>query len=265
VGIVDAAVIHHMPPSQRLSEHNLVLGWNWRACAILRELDQYVAPGSEVLIVASGEEDIAAQLEGLRPEIHNMDLTFKTGDTGDRRVLNELHLERFQHIILLSYCDTLGVQQADARTLITLLHLRDIADIYGHTFSIVSEMLDVRNRDLAAVTRADDFIVSDKLVSLMIAQVSENPHLNAVFADIFDPEGSEIYLKPLADYVDLEAPVNFYTLVEAARRRGEVAIGYRLAGQSKDAGKMYGVNLNPPKSAAVVFTPADQLIVLAES
>ena len=38
-------------------------------------------------------------------------------------------------------------------------------------------MLDVRNRELAEVTQADDFIVSDKLVSLMLAQVSENKDL----------------------------------------------------------------------------------------
>ena len=62
-------------------------------------------------------------------------------------------------------------------------------------------MLDVRNRELAEVTQADDFIVSDKLISLMLAQVSENKDLNAVFDDLFDPDGSEIYLKPAADYV----------------------------------------------------------------
>ena len=50
-------------------------------------------------------------------------------------------------------------------------------------------MLDLRNRELAEVTQADDFIVSDQLISLMLAQVAENKHLNAVFADLFDPRG----------------------------------------------------------------------------
>ena len=90
----------------------------------------------------------------------------------------------------------------------TLLHLRDIADRKGVDLSIVSEMLDVRNRHLAEVTRADDFIVSDRIVSLMLAQISENKALNAVFADLFDPEGSEIYLKPAGDYVALDTPVD---------------------------------------------------------
>ena len=47
----------------------------------------------------------------------------------------------------------------------TLLHLRDMSEKSGKEFAIVSEMLDLRNRQLAEVTRADDFIVSDHLVS----------------------------------------------------------------------------------------------------
>ncbi len=98
-------------------------------------------------------------------------------------------------------------------------------------------MLDVRNRALAQVTRADDFIVSGKLVSLTMSQLAENPALRAVFDDLFDEEGSEIYLKPAADYVRLDEPVDFYTIVESARRRGEVAFGYRAAGTRRRPGR----------------------------
>ena len=58
--------------------------------------------------------------------------------------------------------------------LVTLLHLRDIESQRGEQFTIVTEMLDVRNRALAHVTRADDFIVSRKLVSLTMTQLAEN-------------------------------------------------------------------------------------------
>ena len=84
----------------------------------------------------------------------------------------------------------------------------------------------MRNRELAEVTKADDFIVSDKLISLLMSQVSENKYLMRVFEDLFDADGSEIYLKPAGSYVETGRPVNFYTVVESARRRGEVAIGY---------------------------------------
>ncbi|GEM_PF-6483903 len=35
-------------------------------------------------------------------------------------------------------------------------------------------------------------------------------------------------LKLARDYVKLETPVNFYTILESARRKGETAIGYHL-------------------------------------
>ena len=92
-------------------------------------------------------------------------------------------------------------------------------------------MIDVRNRELAEVTRADDFVVSNKLVSLMLAQASENEYLSAIFDDLLDEKGSEIYMRPVDDYVAIDRPVIFYTVAEAARRRGEVAIGYRRAAE----------------------------------
>ena len=89
-------------------------------------------------------------------------------------------------------------------------------------------MLDLRNRELAEVTKADDFIVSDKLISLMMSQVSENKMLMQVFIDLMDSDGSEIYLKPITNYITLNKEVDIYTLLESAARKGEVAIGYRI-------------------------------------
>lgn len=89
-------------------------------------------------------------------------------------------------------------------------------------------MLDLRNRELAEVTKADDFIVSDKLISLMMSQISENKMLMQVFIDLMDSDGSKIYLKPITNYITLNKEVDFYTLLESAARKGEVAIGYRI-------------------------------------
>jgi hypothetical protein len=102
------------------------------------------------------------------------------------------------------------------------------------------------------------------LASLILSQIAENKALNAVFTDIFDPEGSEIYLKPAPDYVKPGEPVNFYTVVESARRRGQVAIGYRLKARSNNAAEAYGVVVNPDKSKEVTFAETDRIIVVAE-
>jgi voltage-gated potassium channel Kch len=240
-------------------EKGLILGWNSSTAIIVREMENYVAAGSTITIVAG---------ENFQPEVQaigglvNQQLIFRAGDTTDRALLDDLKIFDYDHVIVLADT-TLSVQEADARTLITLLHLRNIAERDSTPFSIVSEMLDLRNRELAEVAKVDDFIVSDHLISLMLAQLSENSYLYHVFMDLFDPEGVEIYLKPVSDYIDTTRPVNFYTVIEAARRRGETAIGYRSARELHDAANAYGVHTNPKKSVEVAFSPEDKMIVLA--
>jgi hypothetical protein len=57
--------------------------------------------------------------------------------------------------------------------------------------------------------------------------------------------------------------VDFYTVAEACARRGQCAIGYRLASKAKDAEAGYGVVVNPRKSERVAFGEADGIVVLA--
>ena len=261
---IDQAAIAQNANLQPSPERTLILGWNERAPMIVHEMDYYVAPGSEIKVVAS-VENAQLQIECSCGDLQNTAITFEQGDTTSRRVLEALNVEQYHHIIVLSYSHLMDEQEADASTLITLLHLREIGERKGRAFSIVSEMLDVRNRELAEVSRADDFIVSDRLISLLLSQVSENPQLMAVFTDLFDPEGSEIYLKPAEKYVRPGTRVNFYTLLEAGRQRGEVVIGYRKQEYANDASQSYGVRINPDKSEKFSLALQDRVIVLAES
>jgi voltage-gated potassium channel Kch len=264
----ESALIRGSRTQLAAPEKCLILGWNRCAETIIRELDHYVTLGSEAMVVVdttvSGE---AAQAEGLLQQVQsamkNQKVTFANGDTTSRAVLEELKAADYDHIIVLSYAG-LSVQAADSKTLVTLLHLRDIAEKDATPFSIVSEMLDLRNRELAEVAQVDDFIVSDHLVSLMMTQLSETADLLPVFTDLFDPDGSELYLKPACDYVEAGKPVNFYSVVEAARRLGHVAIGYRLERESGEAARAYGVHTNPKKSELVTFSAEDKVIVLAD-
>lgn len=260
---INAGAISSGTPQTAEMEHTLILGWNSKACSIARELDNYLPTGSSLTIVAEGD-GINDQVKELSNVITQQKIVFKEGNISDRTLLDSLQLEQFNHIILLCYSDIMPEQEADSKTLITLLHLRNIEEKTGHDFTIVSEMMDIRNKELAEVTEADDFIISNKLISLMLSQLSENKDLKAVFDDLFDADGSEIYVKPATDYVIAGTPVNFYTLCESAARKGEIAIGYRINEFSHNVDKAYGVSVNPKKSDMVTFTDKDKLIVIAE-
>ncbi len=244
-------------------EKCLILGWNRSGATIIRELDSYVAKGSQVTVVTD-LPNLEKQIRLLAGKPVHQKVRVEEGDTTDRRLLESLGIPDYDHVIVLAYSH-LEPQEADARTLVTLLHLRDMAEKDETPFSIVSEMLDLRNRELAEAAQVDDFIVSEHLVSLMMAQLSENRDLLPIFNDIFDPEGAEIYLKPIGNYVATGQPVNFQTLVAAARQRNETAIGYRLIRESHDAERSYGIHTNPGKSTAVTFTPEDKVIVIADN
>ncbi len=242
-------------------ESCLILGWNRSGATIIRELDSYVARGSRVTVV-SDIFNLEKQIPAQAGKLHNQKLKVTEGDTTDRALLESLKAPDYEHVIVLAY-STLDPQEADAKTLVTLLHLRDMAIRDETPFSIVSEMLDLRNRELAEAAKVDDFIVSEHLISLMMAQFSENRELLPVFSDIFDPEGAEVYLKPVSEYVQSGKPVNYATLVESALRRGETAIGYRLMRESDDSSLAHGVHTNPKKSSTVAFALEDKVIVIA--
>ncbi|MCC7303213.1 MAG: NAD-binding protein [Bacteroidia bacterium] len=260
---VDNAALAKGMAATSSAERTLLLGWNEKGITIIRELGNYIKEGSEIQVV-SENESAAADVMKLSEELPTLRIGHKLMDTTLRVNLESLNVDSFDHIIILCYTG-MDVQQSDAKTLITLLHLRSIADQQQKDLNIVSEMLDVRNRELAEVTKADDFIVSDKLISLMLSQLSENKHLKAVFDDLFSSEGSEIYLKPACDYVIAETSVNFYTVMESALQKNETAIGYKIAAKSKDAGAGYGVKVNPVKSDKIRFVPEDKIIVLADN
>ncbi|MET8795112.1 hypothetical protein ABZV91_01410 [Nocardia sp. NPDC004568] len=239
-------------------DRTLLIGWNSRGPRILGLLDEYVAPGS-VLDIASPHpppEEVTGSPRA------NVTVGYRHCEPTSRRSLEALNPGSYQHVVVLTD-DTLDEHHADDRTLVTLLHLRDIEVRLGDPYSIVTEMNDDANREIAQVTKADDFIVSSKLISLLLTQLAENRHLHAVFTDLFDPSGSEIYLKPAPDYVTTEREINFATLVHAARLRGEAAIGYRL---HRHAGRppAYGVTLNPPKDTTITLSALDSVIVVAE-
>lgn len=245
------------------AEEILIVGWNNRARYIVSELDNYVPKESTVKIV-SKFEDAGKTIKKLNKNVENITISFEVQDTTDRETLESMHLENYDYIILLSYQNYFPIQEADAQSLITLLHLRNFTEVNGSKYKIVSEMLDIRNRQLADITSADDFIVSDKLISLLMSQVAEEKDLMRVFEDLFDAEGSEIYIKPAKEYVQVGQSMNFYTVLESAARKNEVAIGYRNIARAKDAKNQYGVVLNPKKSELFTLEENDMVIVLSE-
>lgn len=259
---IDRASVSRGDDGGLREENTLVLGWNDKGSRIVAELDNYVKQGSRVTVVGK-DTAIDDQISDVKAELKNQTIVFKQGDICDKKTLLGIKTEQYDHIIVLSNRD-IDIQESDAKTLISLLHLRNISESRGMDYSIVTEMLDMRNRELGVVAKADDFVVSDNIISLMLSQLSENRELKKVYDVLFQAEGSEIYLKPVSRYIKPGTAVDFYTVTASAAELGESAIGYRISALSWDAEKHYGVKLNPRKSEMVTFSEDDLIIVLSE-
>ncbi|WP_405922008.1 CASTOR/POLLUX-related putative ion channel [Streptomyces sp. NBC_00122] len=273
-----------------VAERLLLLGWNRRAPLIVDQLDQYVSPGTTLDVVALGERAATGGDGDIAAALNHLEVTFHSGDVTDPLVLAKLDVPSYDSVIVIGETDPVAAGApsltsrtatgpttatssatdmdtealADDRTLVTLLHLRAIGAAARRELALTTEMSDDGNRLLAPARVGADFIVSGRLISLLMTQISESSYLADVFQELFDAEGHEFYLKPVSDYVRAGREVSFATVVESARRRRECAVGYRLRGQMS-TGPAYGVSINPDKRQRIRFAEGDWLIVLAES
>lgn len=251
---IDAERIDLSNQRREAPGRTLVLGQHAGMRSLISSLHSYFPPGSAAHLVTS---------EPLAPGEPMEHVTVQHADTTNRAVLDSLDVPSYNHVVVVPYKDALSMHSADARTLVTLLHLRDIRRITNADFAVVTEMLDDRNSEIADADSADDVIVSDLLVSRMLAQVSRTPRLVDVFEQLFGHAGSETHLRPVEQYITMTGAVRVSTLIEAASRRGETFMGYRIQARAHQQPD-FGVVINPPTSSTVTFTPGDRLIVLAD-
>ncbi|HTJ48974.1 MAG TPA: hypothetical protein VL443_05925, partial [Cyclobacteriaceae bacterium] len=262
--VVDESVFSHCADNKRPPQKTLLLGWNHKAPEIIRTLDQHFTKGSEITVFAE-LDDLDEKIEVLKTQLSNQTLKLEKGNIRNKVQLSRLITsENYQHVILLCYSDTLDMQGADALTLITLIQLRMIEKEAGRNFTIVSEMLDNRNRSLAEVTHADDFIISSNLISMVMAQLACNIKLKKIFDEFLTPGGSDIFMRPVTNYISIDKPVNFYTLAASALKKNQTAIGYRIASLANNPEKRYGVMLAPCKEDLIQFASGDKVIVIAD-
>lgn len=237
-------------------QHTVMFWWEPRAMAMIRELDPYVAPGSRLQVIAPVLP--MGELEELKGKLSNVVLDYVQDDPREWSVLTRALTDDVAHVIVLSESSAEDEDAADTLTLITLLHLREILVDRSDKVAIVSEMRLLRNRELASRLRTDDFVVSDRLIGLMLAQISEEERLSPVFEDLLDSDGSEIYLRPVNGYLK-GSEATMEQLVAAGAEHGQIVFGMASAGADGNI----AVKVNPAKSTRVSLEDGNRVVVLA--
>ena len=260
-------------PARRLEqrlEHELILGWSPKAPIILREYSDYVLEGSTInVMLRRPDEATRRQIQALQGELPHLRINLIDQDPMVVDNLLEVQPFLYDNILILSQNpEGSSAEMADSETIKLLLLLRSIAERSPQRnppTKLIGEVMDSENQDLVSRAGVHDFIISNKLVSMLLAQISEEADIKKVYDDLFEEDGSEIYLKPATLYFDqLPADVTFADLMGLAQNRQEVCLGVKITVLEHDAEANFGVKLIPEKNTPYRIEAADALIVLAE-
>ncbi len=230
---------------------------------ICSHLIKYIDDGSSICLV---NEDIGTSslIEEIRPD-KNIKISFNEGNYRSREFLEKMQMKSGDKVLILSSFNGINdIDSCDAQTLFTLINLRDIEKRENKNFVLTTELINTKNAEIFASNMDDDYLYSEDIVQSMLVQISENPTLDKFYNDLASPEGSEIYFKPISDYIDISEPIDFYTICESALNKGQTAIGYQLADSEHLKELDSGIVINPVKSEEKLYNSEDMLIVFAD-
>ena len=235
------------------STNTVIIGHNESLPVILSELPENV---SHVYLAGWDPAEVEHEALEMAASARNLSLTYYSGDLNSESVLLDLaHMA--EHIVILNGHDFNddSVQDADMESIITLLNLRDIRTRYNLDFNITVEMMNEHDQGLVDVDDHTDFLVSSSISSLILAQLSESPHLIEVFQELLTNKGNELYLKK-ASRMKLTGEYSFRTLRRLLLRNDYILLGYL------DADKRSFFNC--PSDKMITLTEKDELIVIGK-
>jgi len=276
-----------MPP--RPKTKTMLIGWRRDIQDMIYELDDWVVAGSHLTMLSAepSEEDRRAELEDAQcnpdEDLQNVQVSFQVQNPIFRRELERVDIPSYDAILVLTEArsGTDGLS-SDSRSMITLLLCRDLQreaarDLGAVTFGyqrpsdeavVIAEILDPRTSELIKLAKTDDHVVSNALISMALGQISEQADVGPLIDDLFSKEGNEIHIKDVRLFVDTAQPeaLSFWEIMNRARQRCEVAIGYqRLEDALNPEKKDKGIILNPTgRDEKITWAEGDKIVVIAE-
>jgi len=251
---------------EKAKERQLIVGWTKKSSVIVDEYASYLVEGSHIDVIV--DEKTPEMLENFEEVVKNrptIKLNLIEEDIHDYDTIFKLQPEQYDNVIILK-SDGGEAELRDSETIATLLGFRRYFKELGRPVKtqLVSEVADSDNVEIIQAVGVKDFLISNKFVSKIYAQVSEEPDVMKAYDELFKAEGSEIYLKPVSLFIQKPGKFSFADICAAAVKRNETCFGVRVFAESEDAAKGHGIYVNPDKDKIFNLTAEDYLITLAE-
>lgn len=225
------------------------IGCNDKLERVLSEL-----PAKITHVIFAGADRLSELAETCREIDPSLTCSVFEEDVMDLEALEAL-TENISHVVILSDSE-LEEEDADARTMMQIIKLRDIKDRLNRTFTITAELRRDDNRRLIALGDGTDFIVSSNLSAMVLTQIAQNEALYDTFHELLSTSGNEFELHPAAFISNC---VLVQKTVADLRRelvhKGCIFLGYVEA-------KTGVPHLNPWLSEKITLQPGDKLMVI---
>jgi hypothetical protein len=249
---VDREALRTLPQRPRDPERILALGWSPDMAAIARDLNRVVAPGS-ILTIAADIDGLGEKVGALPLGDGALAVEFGRIDPTDRTVLSSIGLSIYDRVMVFG-----DAANADARALATLLALGQPEQ----QTPIVAMLAEERHRPHAQATGSPALcLYRDRLAAMAFGFAAEAGPAAAILDDLLDMHGMQIALRDPAQLVHTTRPINFFTITEACRQRGELAIGHFIQPEPELPPTLV---LNPIKARRVSYRPDDRIVVLVQ-
>lgn len=226
--------------ASREEESFLFLGWGAEGKDLVSNLAVCCSPSTTILIISENDPEISNFTQP------NLSISWQKADPHKDEILEAIQFEFMENIILF------GSSGLDSSAEIELFHrVKNILARTGLTNNIT-----ILFGPLTEETKTIPEALSTDIITTLATQIILHPPLLHLLRELVQPEGSNIHLKPVENYVEIDSEVNFYTIIEAARRKNETAIGYI---SHIETGTQ--VCLNPLKTQKKRFYHFDKIIV----
>jgi len=254
----------------------LVMGFRPDIARMINDLDGWVAKGSRLMLFC--EEKISTRMfllleNGLTAESYeNMTLDNREGNCTSAAEIEQLQCGDYDATIILSQQREIeeGMYESpldsDSRTLVTSIIVRNFQkEAHGNKArdycTNVAEILDTRSQALTKGAKLNDYVCTNDMVAMVLAQAALEPEILSLMEELFRPDGSELHIKDIRLYAREGEALNWWELTSRARLRAHAAIGYIK--QSVDA--FIPPVLNPEdKDEKHVWCYGDKLVVFSE-
>jgi hypothetical protein len=249
---------HNIQPEQSVvAEHPvkkiLIMGWSYKIPRLLAEISAH-SKGRAVIDIISvlpiEERERAFERSGVK--FDNLDVNLIFGDFTLAHDLDKIDIASYSNFLILASDVFDNSDDADAKSVLGYLLLREKIKGRAKIPPILVELLDPENEQLFN-RKWGEVIISPLIVSYMLANVALKPELMLVFDELFDSGGAEIKLLSV-ERLELVGDFTFDFASDRVRALGMTAIGIKQGKNSV---------LNPPGLELIHFAPDDTIIAVS--